>query len=149
MSLKQRNMRADEECRQGFGHWKSVAIMYSLFSRPLPGPSPTVPSVDPMQLFLGSVRPRASSWGTRPPFLPLPPSPRACSQATDCGQCKECFCTISANPLNNNKVELDEQHIQQMQSTGNASFWETGVPSKERPVQPSYYSWTNRITQSI
>ena len=65
--------------------------MYSLFSRPLPGPSPTVPSVDPMQLFLGSVRLRASSWGTRPPFLPLPPSPRACSQATDCGQCKGVF----------------------------------------------------------
>ena len=53
-----------------------MVIMYSLFSRPLPGPSPTVPSVDSMQLFLGSVRLRASSWGTRPPFLPLLPSPR-------------------------------------------------------------------------
>ena len=31
----------------------------------------------------------------------------ACSQATDCGRCKGCFCANS----NDNKVELDEQHI--------------------------------------
>lgn len=101
------------------------------FSQPLPL-ALTVPLVDQMQLFLRSVvraacsvllaaSLRASSWGARPPFLP--PPPRACSQATDCSQCKGCFCTNSAHPLNNNKVKLDEQHIQQMQSNANAFFF--------------------------